>query len=98
MTGAAFGGEAIGHLPDGRVVFVPRGLPGETARVRLYEERRDFARADLVEVQRPAPGRVEPPCPHYQAGCGGGTIAIKLGLPSAENMVSCASPIGPRTV
>ncbi|HLZ29647.1 MAG TPA: class I SAM-dependent RNA methyltransferase [Chloroflexota bacterium] len=71
MTDAAFGGEALGHLPDGRVVFVPRGLPGETALVRLQQARRDFARADLVQVQRPAPGRVEPPCPAYRAGCGG---------------------------
>jgi len=71
LTDAAFGGEALGHLPDGRVVFVPRGLPGETALVRLQQARRDFARADLVQVQRPAPGRVEPPCPAYRAGCGG---------------------------
>ena len=71
LTDAAFGGEAIGHLPDGRLVFVPRGLPGETALVRLQQERRDFARADLVQVQRPATGRVEPPCPYYQPGCGG---------------------------
>jgi 23S rRNA (uracil1939-C5)-methyltransferase len=71
LTDAAFGGEALGHLPDGRVVFVPRGLPGETALVRLNQERRDFARADLVHVQRAAPGRVEPPCPYYQPGCGG---------------------------
>jgi 23S rRNA (uracil1939-C5)-methyltransferase len=71
LTDAAFGGEAIGHLPDGRVVFVPKALPGETARVRLLQERRDFARAELEELQRPAPGRVEPSCPYYTAGCGG---------------------------
>jgi 23S rRNA (uracil1939-C5)-methyltransferase len=71
LTDAAFGGEAIGHLPDGRVVFVPRGLPGEEALVRIQQERRDFARAELELVQRAAPGRVEPPCPHYTAGCGG---------------------------
>lgn len=71
MTDAAFGGEAIGHLPDGRVVFVPRGLPGESALIQLHEARRDFARAELVQVQRPATGRVEPPCPAYRAGCGG---------------------------
>ncbi|MDQ6675597.1 MAG: class I SAM-dependent RNA methyltransferase [Chloroflexota bacterium] len=71
LTGAAFGGEAIGHLADGRVVFVPRGLPGDTALVRLQQQKRDFARADLVELHRPAAGRVDPPCPHYQAGCGG---------------------------
>jgi 23S rRNA (uracil1939-C5)-methyltransferase len=67
----AFGGEALGHLPDGRVVFVPRGLPGETARVRLDEDRRDYARGELEALLSAAPGRVEPPCPHYRQGCGG---------------------------
>ena len=57
LTEAAFGGEALGHLPDGRVVFVPRSLPGETARVRLIEDRRDYARAEVEEVVAAAAGR-----------------------------------------
>src|SRR3981189_592034 len=71
LIDAAFGGEAIGHLPDGRVVFVPRTLPGEAALARVQQDRRHFARAELDLVQRAAPGRVEPPCPYYKAGCGG---------------------------
>ena len=71
MSDAAFGGEAIGHLPDGRVVFVPRALPGESVLVQLQQELRDYARAELLELRRAAPGRVEPPCPHYAQGCGG---------------------------
>src|SRR5260370_22274040 len=71
LTDAAFGGEAIGHLPDGRVVFVPRALPGETALVRVQQEKRDFARGELAAIAQPAPGRVDPPCPYYTAGCGG---------------------------
>jgi 23S rRNA (uracil1939-C5)-methyltransferase len=71
VTDAAFGGEGIGHLPDGRVVFVPRTLPGEAALVRVQQDKRDFARAELELVERAAPGRVEPPCPYYKAGCGG---------------------------
>ncbi len=71
LSDAAFGGEAIGRLPDGRVVFVPRTLPGEQTLVRLVEERRDFARAELALVQSASPERVDPPCPYYQAGCGG---------------------------
>jgi 23S rRNA (uracil1939-C5)-methyltransferase len=71
LTDVAFGGEAIGHLPDGRVVFVPRGLPGESATVRVEQERRDFARGELTVLERAAPGRVEAPCPHYAQGCGG---------------------------
>lgn len=71
LTEAAFGGEAIGHLPDGRAVFVARTLPGETALIRVQQERRDFARAELELVERSAPGRVEPPCPYFAVGCGG---------------------------
>jgi 23S rRNA (uracil1939-C5)-methyltransferase len=71
VTDAAFGGEGIGHLPDGRVVFVPRTLPGEAALVRVQQDKPDFARAELELVERAAPGRVEPPCPYYRAGCGG---------------------------
>jgi 23S rRNA (uracil1939-C5)-methyltransferase len=71
LTDAAFGGEAIGHLPDGRVVFVPRSLPGERVLVHVQQERRDFARAELSQLERSAPGRVEPPCQYFQAGCGG---------------------------
>jgi 23S rRNA (uracil1939-C5)-methyltransferase len=71
LTDAAFGGEALGHLPDGRVVFVPRTLPGESALVRVVQDKHDFARAELASLERSAPGRVEPPCPYYAVGCGG---------------------------
>lgn len=60
----------MGRLPDGRAVFVPAALPGETARVRLLEEKRGFARAELVEVLTPSPDRIPPRCPHF-AACGG---------------------------
>jgi 23S rRNA (uracil1939-C5)-methyltransferase len=69
LTDFAFGGEALGRL-DGRVVFVPYGLPGETVRVELVSEQRDYARGNLLEVLTPAPERVEPPCPYYGT-CGG---------------------------
>ena len=71
LTEAAFGGEAIGRLPDGRVVFVPRALPGEAALIALQQQRRDFARGEVALLERAAPGRVEPPCPYYKVGCGG---------------------------
>ncbi len=70
LTVLAYGGEAMGRLPDGRAVFVPFALPGEIARVRLVEERRGFARADLVEILAPSPERTEPRCRHF-GRCGG---------------------------
>lgn len=66
----AYGGDAMGRLPDGRAVFVPGGLPGERARIRLVEQKRSFARGALVEVLHPSPDRVTSPCPHA-AACGG---------------------------
>ncbi|HET9692483.1 MAG TPA: TRAM domain-containing protein [Acidimicrobiales bacterium] len=67
----AAGGDVIARLPDGRVVFVEGGLPGEAVRAVLTEGRRDFAKARVVEVVDASPDRVEPPCPWARAGCGG---------------------------
>lgn len=65
------GGAALAREASGRVVFVDGALPGEEVRVELVEERRDFARAEVVEVLSPSPDRVEPFCPHAARGCGG---------------------------
>jgi tRNA/tmRNA/rRNA uracil-C5-methylase (TrmA/RlmC/RlmD family) len=71
VTGIAAGGEGVGRLGDGRAVFVRGALPGERLRVTVTEERKRFARAELVEVLEAAPERVGPPCPQVAAGCGG---------------------------
>jgi 23S rRNA (uracil1939-C5)-methyltransferase len=65
-----YGGDAMGRLQDGRAVFVPFGLPGERVRVRLTEERRNFARGELVEILEPSPQRTAPRCKHFGV-CGG---------------------------
>lgn len=70
LTTPLYGGETLGRLPDGRAVFVPWGLPGEVVRVRLVEEKRNFARAELVEVLSPVPERIQPRCRHFGM-CGG---------------------------
>ncbi|MBL7162205.1 MAG: class I SAM-dependent RNA methyltransferase [Anaerolineales bacterium] len=60
-----YGGEALGRLSDGRAVFVPYALPGETVRVHLVEDKKRFARAELVEIIEPSAKRIEPRCPHF---------------------------------
>ncbi len=65
-----YGGEAMGRLPDGRAVFVPFGLPGEQVRVRLTQDKQNFARGELVEVVTASPKRVDPKCKHF-GKCGG---------------------------
>lgn len=66
----AYGGDAMGRLPDGRAVFVPFCLPGERVLVEIVEEKRNFVRARLVKVLQASPERIEPRCPHFTE-CGG---------------------------
>jgi 23S rRNA (uracil1939-C5)-methyltransferase len=70
LVDMAHGGEAVGRLADGRAVFVAGGIPGETVRVRIDEERERWCRGSLVEVIEPSPHRIEAPCPHF-GSCGG---------------------------
>ena len=65
-----YGGEAMGRLPDGRAVFIPFGLPSETVRVRLTQEKQNFARGELLEVLTASPKRIDPKCKHF-GKCGG---------------------------
>lgn len=72
LTAIAHGGAALGRH-EGRVIFVPYALPGETVRVTCeLDSRERYAFAQLVEVLVPSQDRVSPPCPYFgQAGCGG---------------------------
>jgi 23S rRNA (uracil1939-C5)-methyltransferase len=65
-----YGGDAMGRLEDGRAVFVPFGLPGERVRLRLTEEKRNFARGEIVEILEASPLRIVPRCKHFGV-CGG---------------------------
>jgi 23S rRNA (uracil1939-C5)-methyltransferase len=69
LTGIAHGGDALGRH-EGQVIFVPYGIPDERVQVEIAENRGRWARARLIEVLRPSPHRVKPPCPYFGA-CGG---------------------------
>jgi 23S rRNA (uracil1939-C5)-methyltransferase len=65
----AYGGAGVARL-DGFVVFVRRGLPGDTVRARVTKVKRSHAEALALEVVAAGAPRVEAPCAHYPA-CGG---------------------------
>jgi 23S rRNA (uracil1939-C5)-methyltransferase len=65
----AFGGNGVARL-DGFVVFVRRGLPGDTVKARVTKVQRRHAEAVATEIVTPGPVRVDAPCAHYPE-CGG---------------------------
>lgn len=82
ITALGHKGEGIAEI-DGRKVFVPLALPGETVEIDV-----DGDRGTLVAVVTPAANRIEPFCPHFGI-CGGCQLqhlarpdyeAFKIGL------------------
>jgi 23S rRNA (uracil1939-C5)-methyltransferase len=65
-----YGGDVLARLPDGRAVFVPFGLPGEKARVQLTEDKKNFARGEIIEILETSHERIPPRCRHFSQ-CGG---------------------------
>jgi 23S rRNA (uracil1939-C5)-methyltransferase len=66
---AIYGGAFLARM-EGKAVFVPLTLPGETAKVRIIEEKRGYAIAEVDEIVLSASERVVPACCHFGA-CGG---------------------------
>lgn len=79
----AHGGHCVARH-EGRVVFVRHALPGEQVRVVVTEgeTQSSFWRADAVEVLRPSPDRVPPPCPFAGPGRCGGCDLQHVALPA----------------
>ncbi|MCS7083129.1 MAG: 23S rRNA (uracil(1939)-C(5))-methyltransferase RlmD [Bacteroidetes bacterium] len=65
----AFEGKGLGRI-DGRIIFVPRAVPGDRLRVRPVKIKSQYAEAVTLEVLRSSPDRVEAPCRHFGL-CGG---------------------------
>ena len=65
------GGDGLARLADGRVVFVNGAITGEQIAIEITTNKKDFARANIVEILSPSAHRVAPPCKFVTAGCGG---------------------------
>jgi tRNA/tmRNA/rRNA uracil-C5-methylase (TrmA/RlmC/RlmD family) len=73
VDGFTHGGEGVVRL-EGKAVFVPGALPGETVEVRVVDDRARWARAQLLEVVDASADRVAPPLADVDA-MGGGDLA-----------------------
>src|SRR6478735_916410 len=65
----AFGGKGVAR-EQGKAVFVPYTIEGETVSAEIVREKKQFAEADLIEVKESSPNRVAPQCPYF-GRCGG---------------------------
>src|SRR5882757_85422 len=64
-----YGGDGLARL-DGKVIFTPYVLPGETVQADIDRVKNDLWRGRLVAVTSPSASRVTPECPYFQR-CGG---------------------------
>lgn len=69
ITGAASELQGVGRL-DGRAVFVPGALPGETVEIEIVKEQERYMVARLLRVLSPSPDRCAGDCCYAQE-CGG---------------------------
>jgi 23S rRNA (uracil1939-C5)-methyltransferase len=82
---------------EGRVIFTELTAPGDLARLRIIEEHRSWARAELAEILEPSPLRVEPPCPLYGicGGCSLQHLSYPAQLAAKEDILAdCLSRLG----
>ncbi len=87
----AYGGNGVARL-NGFVLFVRRGLPGDTVRARVTKVKRNHAEAVATEVLAPSPQRVDARCAHFPAcgGCRFQDLAYKAQLQQKEAQVADA--------
>jgi len=74
MESIAAGGDALARV-EGKPVFIEKGAPDETAVCRITENRKTWARAELMEIKIPSPLRTREKC----AFCGNCAKGINCG-------------------
>ena len=62
-------GNSIARL-DGKVLFVPQGIPGDVVDVLVTRKKSGFMEGRILRMVSPSPDRKEPFCDHYGV-CGG---------------------------
>jgi 23S rRNA (uracil1939-C5)-methyltransferase len=70
LDAMAYGGDALGRH-EGRVVFIPYTIPGETVEARVQSDKGRVLFAEGVRLLEASTDRITPACPHFGPGrCG----------------------------
>src|SRR5437870_1328650 len=67
----AFGGKGVAR-ENGKAVFIPFTIDGETVSAEIVREKKQFAEAEVVDIRESSPHRATPQCPYF-GRCGGCT-------------------------
>ena len=65
-----YGGDALARRDDGKAIFIPYAVAGDRLLVKTSSEKKNYIRAEILEVLTPGEGRVIPICSHF-GKCGG---------------------------
>ncbi len=74
ITSIDLDAQGVARKPDGKVVFIDGALPTEIVSAQTTRRKNQWEQAQLTEIHRESPLRVQPRCPHFglHAGaCGG---------------------------
>ena len=58
-------GAGVAKDENGRVIFIPFTAPGDWVKVRIIQEDKKFAHAEMITLEKPSPLRLTPPCPVF---------------------------------
>ena len=64
-----FGGDGLSRQ-DGLIYFVPMSAPGDQLQVQVTEQKKNFSRGEIIEIQKASTLRTSAPCPYF-GKCGG---------------------------
>ncbi|OQA04211.1 MAG: 23S rRNA (uracil-C(5))-methyltransferase RlmCD [bacterium ADurb.Bin400] len=64
-----YGGFGLGKAADGKIVFVPKSVPGDTVEVVPIAEKKSHTTAKITKIIDSSPHRTNPPCPFFDL-CG----------------------------
>ena len=63
-------GKALGHAPDGTVVFAEFAVPGDLVDIQVRKKKKNYMEGRIVRLKEPSKDRLEPFCRHFGV-CGG---------------------------
>ncbi len=67
-------GNGICYIND-KICFVPKCIPGDEVEIKITYENKDYLKAQIIRVIKPAKERIEPFCPYFNL-CGGCSLQM----------------------